>query len=52
MKKDLAMIINNQQQINNLENLLQAVSNREKEENPNTDINRLNYLVNNFNKSN
>ena len=51
MKKDLAMIIKNREQINNLENLLQAVSNREKEENSNYDINRLNYFVNNFNKS-
>jgi len=51
MKKDLAMIIKNREQINNLENLLQSVANREKDDNSNTDINRLNYFINNFNKS-
>ena len=51
MKKDLATIINNREQINNLENLLKNVANNEREEDTNTDINRLNYFLNNFNKS-
>ena len=51
MKKDLATIISNREQINNLENLLQNVANKEREEKTNTDINRLNYFLNNFNKS-
>ena len=37
--------------IHNLEKLLQNVANNEREEDTNTDINRLNYFLNNFNKS-
>ena len=51
MKKDLSTIINNREHINNLENLLQNAYNKGKEENENNDINRLNYFLNNFNKS-
>jgi len=50
LKKDLAIIINNREKINNLENLLYNVA-KEKEENKHTDLNQLNYFLNNFNKS-
>ena len=52
MKKELSTIINNRQQINNLENLLMNYINNENEgKNNNTDMNRINYFLNNFNKS-
>jgi hypothetical protein len=52
MKKELSTIINNRKQINNLENLLINYINNENEgKNNNTDMNRINYFLNNFNKS-
>ena len=52
MKKDLATIIKNREQINNLEKLLKHVTHGEKiEDSSNTDMNRLNYFINNFSKS-
>ena len=52
MKKELSTIINNRKQINNLENLLMNYINNENEgRNNNTDMNRINYFLNNFNKS-
>ena len=52
LKNDLAMIINNREQINNLENLLEKATNNDKGKSiNNNEINRLNYFLNNFNKS-
>ena len=52
LKRDLATIIKNRKQINNLENLLQQISQGKIiEENSSTDMNRLNYFINNFSKS-
>jgi hypothetical protein len=52
MKDEMASIINNREQINNLENLLINYVNNENEgKNNNTDMNRINYFLNNFNKS-
>ena len=52
LKKDLATVIKNRKQINNLENLLQHITQGKNiEENSSTDMNRLNYFINNFSKS-
>jgi len=52
LKKELSTIINNRKQINNLENLLMNYINNENEgRKNNTDMNRINYFLNNFNKS-
>ena len=52
LKKDLASVIKNRKQINNLENLLQHITQGKNiEENSSTDMNRLNYFINNFSKS-
>ena len=52
MKNDMAMIINNRKQINNLENLLiNYVNNENKGKNNIKDIDRISYFLNNFNNN-
>ena len=52
MKSDMATIINNRKQIDNLENLLtNYVNNENKKDNNMDDVDRISYFLNNFNNN-